>query len=392
MLVDPDNEGMAVRANDWRVESMIAAAHEIDPTMMVANNTHQKAGNSDLNIHFGPKEKHKPWIDTEATPGDTPVGGYWGEFSKETHQADQSYNNYSRIGRYTREMKEHQLERTVNEIEEFNGHVLASTWLQCSPDEGINGPFCGPGGRSELGSGEQKEAPWNMEIDRIHPDAGILWWLEFIQENYGPWEVIPFTKVQDYKEEGIHFFLEEKGVLCIEAENYAEHQVSTYEKYATPHEWVLRTEHDGYSGKGYLQVLPDEWPEGGSGPGSPRDASGAILTYPIRINQAGVYMVCVRGWSLGGESNGVHLGINGILAGEGAGASNMSGFRPHHQWIWEDGRKEGFQVPATLELGKGDHVLYVWNRDDGFCLDKILLLAEPGKPAGEGPAESARVQ
>ena len=386
VLVDPDNEGMAVRSNKWRVESMIAAAHQVDPSMMVANNTHQKAGNSDLNIHFGPKEKHKPWLDTEATP-ERP-GGYWGDFSKKTHQAYKDFQNYSRIGRYTEEMKQHQLERTAKEIEDYNGHVLASTWLQCSPHEEINGPFCEPGGKSELGSENNEHAPWNKEIDRIHPDAGILWWMEFIKAHYGPWEVIPFTKVKDYKEEGIEFFIEENGELCIEAENYAEHQVSAYKEYSIPHEWKPRTEHPGYSGSGYLQVLPDEWPEGGSGPSSPRSPTGAIVTYPIRISQPGEYQVYVRGWSMGGESNGVHLGINGILAGEGPGASNMSGFRPHDQWIWESGRKEGFQVPAVLELGKGDHVLYVWNRDDGFCLDKILLKTKSGKPAGIGPEES----
>jgi hypothetical protein len=92
VFVDPDNEGMAVRENEWRVESMIAAAHEVDPSIMVANNTRQKAGNSDLNVHFGPKEDHKPWLDTEATPKDAP-GGYWGDFSKETHRADSTYFN-----------------------------------------------------------------------------------------------------------------------------------------------------------------------------------------------------------------------------------------------------------------------------------------------------------
>jgi hypothetical protein len=187
VFVDPDNEGMAVRANGWRIESMIAAGHEVDPSIMVANNTRQLAGNSDLNIHFGPVEEHKPWVDTESTPKNAP-GRYWGDFSKETHKADSTYYNYSRIGRYTSEMKKQQLEETRDGMENFNGYVMASTWLQCGPSEGANGPFCSPGGRSDLGSGNNDQAPWNRDIDKIHPDAGILWWLEYMQENYGPWE------------------------------------------------------------------------------------------------------------------------------------------------------------------------------------------------------------
>jgi hypothetical protein len=183
VFVDPDNEGMAVQANHWRVESMIAAAHEIDPSIMVANNTRQKAGNADLNIHFGPKDPTKPWLDTEATPANAP-GGYWGRFSKETHQANDAYYNYSRIGRYTAEMKADQLKATADEIDRYNGCVLASTWLQCGPREGIGGPFTRLGGRSDLGPASDERAAWNRQIDTIVPDAGILWWMEFIQANY----------------------------------------------------------------------------------------------------------------------------------------------------------------------------------------------------------------
>ena len=191
VLLDPDNEGMAVRENKWQIESLIDAAHDVDRMIMVANNTHQSAEHSDINIHFGPKEENKPWLDSEATPEGTGPFSYWGEFSKATHLSDQSYYNYSRVGRYTSEMKKNQLERTLNEIKAYNGHMLASTWLQCGPEEGIDGPFCEPGGRSEMGSSEYEKAPWNINIDKLHPDAGILWWLEFIKKNYGPWEVIP---------------------------------------------------------------------------------------------------------------------------------------------------------------------------------------------------------
>lgn len=186
VFVDPDNEGMAARANKWRIESMIAAAHEVDITIMIANNLKVRAGNADLNIHFGPQKKYKPWLDSEASPDQTP-GGYWGRFSKESHQADKSYHNYSRIGRYTAEMKADQIKTTREHMERHNGYVLASTWLQCGPTEGVNGPFAGLGGRSELGTNNNEQAPWNTDIDTLHPEAGILWWMEFVKETYGAW-------------------------------------------------------------------------------------------------------------------------------------------------------------------------------------------------------------
>jgi hypothetical protein len=82
-------------------------------------------------------------------------------------------------------------------MENYNGYCLASTWLQCGPEEGIGGPICSPGGHSNLGSGENDKAEWNKNIDAIHEDAGILWWLEFVKENYGPW----MTTAQVYARE-----------------------------------------------------------------------------------------------------------------------------------------------------------------------------------------------
>jgi hypothetical protein len=58
--------------------------------------------------------------------------------------------------------------------------MLASTWLQCAPAEGVGGPFTRPGGHSRIENVD-------LEIDQLHPDAGILWWLEYVKRRYGPW-------------------------------------------------------------------------------------------------------------------------------------------------------------------------------------------------------------
>jgi hypothetical protein len=187
-------------------------------------------------------------------------------------------------------------------------------------------------------------------------------------------------------------FVEENGLLCIEAENYAEMKPSTFHKYKHVHQWRFRDDVQGFSGSGFMQALPDERPEDKNGPGSPRDNSGAELSYPVRITSGGAYYVYVRGMSIGGESNGIHVGVDGKLAGMEAGASNMSGFRPHNQWCWENRRKEGYAEPATIMLTRGDHIIHVWNRDDGFRFDKIMLTLSKACPEGTGPEESRRVE
>ncbi len=186
IILDPDNEGMAVSQNDWQIEGLITAAKMAYPDLLVANNTKQDPPNEDLNMHFGKKEAGKPWLDSESTPKTFLKEGYWGTFSKETHQSDSSFYNYSRIGRYTDEMKKHQLLLTQEGIEKYNGIILASTWIQCGPHENIGGPFTKLGGYSEVGSSMDVYSSWNKEIDTLHPDAGILWWMEYIRETYGP--------------------------------------------------------------------------------------------------------------------------------------------------------------------------------------------------------------
>ena len=182
VFVDVDNEGMAHDATGWSIAEMIEAGHAVDRSIMLAyNDSDPPPGNADLYIHHSPKVKGKPWLDTEATPKKSTRGGYWGAFSKQTHQqTDGGWYNYSRIGRYTDEMKSEQLRRTFDEIENGNGHMLASTWLQCGPSAGIGGPFSHPGGHSQIDDVD-------AHIDKLHPDAGVAWWLDSVRERYGPW-------------------------------------------------------------------------------------------------------------------------------------------------------------------------------------------------------------
>jgi hypothetical protein len=190
VFVDVDNEGMAHQATHWSIAQMIDAAHAVDPTIMAAYNDRDPAPvNADLYIHLSPKVSGKPWLDTEATPSNAP-GGYWDTYSKETNvKTGGAFYNYSRIGRYTPEMKRNQYDQTRDGYENYNGHMLASTWLQCGPGEGINGPFMTPGGHSNI-------ADVNASMNQLDRDAGILWWLEYIKGRWGAWNPPPPLKPQ----------------------------------------------------------------------------------------------------------------------------------------------------------------------------------------------------
>ena len=180
VFVDVDNEGMAHDQMGWHIREMIEAAHGVDPSIMVAYNDKDPVpSNADLCIHHSPKVTGKPWLESEGTPKNAP-GGYWGDYSKEAHRATNRYNNYSRIGRYTAEMKQDDYRQTDENVRSYSGHMLASTWLQCTPNEGVGGPFAKPGGRSRI-----KDV--DSDIDELHPEAGILWWLEYVRDRYGAW-------------------------------------------------------------------------------------------------------------------------------------------------------------------------------------------------------------
>ncbi len=175
VIIDPDNEGMSYQHNKWDISKMIDAGHARNLKAIIAYNWKDTPpANADILIHFSPKDGKRPWVESEGTPTNAP-GGYWGKFSKE-----RGYYNYIRIGRYTEKMKKNQIKTGDKDITEHNGHMLASTWLQAGPGEGIGGPFMIPGGLA-------KNPDLDGNVKTLHQDAGIFWWLEHVRETYGPW-------------------------------------------------------------------------------------------------------------------------------------------------------------------------------------------------------------
>jgi len=161
VFVDVDNEGMARAAKGFDNRLMVLAGKAADPCCVIATNFRgESPAEADLAIHHSQRAAGKPYIESEASPGNAP-GGYWGIYSKK-----ESYYNYINIGVYTDAMKAEQIRQTQTHLSKGQGYMLASTWLQCVPPYGPNHR---PGG------------------DGTQADAGIRWWLEFLREAYGPY-------------------------------------------------------------------------------------------------------------------------------------------------------------------------------------------------------------
>lgn len=161
VFVDADNEGMAHRGAGFDIAAMIDAAHAVDPAIAVAwNDASAPAKSADLLIHHSPREKGRVWLQSEGAPKNAP-GGYWGSYSKR-----KGLYNYINIGVYSAAMKEDILKQTREDAQQWNGFMLASTWLQCAAPAG---PQQNPGGDGSA------QAP------------GVRWWLEFVKQTFGPW-------------------------------------------------------------------------------------------------------------------------------------------------------------------------------------------------------------
>ena len=159
VFVDVDNEGMAKRAKEFDTRAMVLAGKAADPCCVIATNFRgEPPAEADLGVHFAKRVTGKPYVQSEATPGNAP-GGYWGKYSKRD-----GYYNYINIGVYNDAMKAEQKKQTVAHLSRGDGYMLASTWLQCVPPYGPNHQ---PGG------------------DGSQDDPGIQWWLEFLRDTYG---------------------------------------------------------------------------------------------------------------------------------------------------------------------------------------------------------------
>ena len=167
VIVDVDNEGMALRGAGFDNRQMVIAGKEADRECIIGTNFKgHPPPEADLALHFAHPVPGKPYIQSEGSPtSGLPLavpGGYWGPYSKQ----DGLYQ-YVNIGVYTKEMKASQIADARAHFERGHGYMLAATWLQAAPPEGPN--HC-PGGNG------------------TRDDPGIRWWLEWLTNAYGPYK------------------------------------------------------------------------------------------------------------------------------------------------------------------------------------------------------------
>lgn len=367
VFVDPDNEGMAAKATGWSIGSMISAAHAVHPNMVLGyNKSGTPPSNADILLHHSPKDGVRPWIQSEGSPGSTP-GSYWGSYSKEG-----GYYNYIRIGRYNDAMKSSQINQTDSDVKNQNGYMLASTYIQCAPFEGIGGPFMNPGG-------EANNPNINDNVKSLQSDAGILWWLKHVKNKYGAWNPGGTPPPS-----GAATFKEVNGLVSMEAEN------------ATNQAW---TSSNDYSSSGVAMTNPG--------------SSSKEMKFKINFSKTGKYYVWFRHRKpdgAGGDYNDCVVKFNGKDLKVGNGNS-VVGMGTHQTSLKFESRPKSHHSedrsfhPFFEVTSAGTHEFVVNSRSDlskGYVVDKIVLIhadkggndSSPsvlGGLSSNGPAETKEV-
>ena len=149
------------------------------------------------------------------------------------------------------------------------------------------------------------------------------------------------------------------GLVVIEAENYTG---------MSDGDWFIHTDHDGYSGDGYLVEFHSE-----NQPAQDWNQSGGV-NYEVQL-EGGEYEIWVRRWvpsiwgRLGREkSNSVWLGINGQPIGESFFDNSPEAF---NHWTWLN-QSEG-ESRLTLSLPEGRHLVNLQGREGGYAIDQIVI-------------------
>jgi hypothetical protein len=102
------------------------------------------------------------------------------------------------------------------------------------------------------------------------------------------------------------------------------------------------------------------------------------LDYKVNFTRAGSFTLFIRGDAGEGQggSDSCFAGLDGVLTPSYVFSSTPD------DWGW--------QGQALDVATPGVHIVTVYAREDGFRVDKLVILAESTAPTGNGPAESPR--
>lgn len=154
-----------------------------------------------------------------------------------------------------------------------------------------------------------------------------------------------------------------------------------------------------FVGTGAMSCLPNNG--GGNNDNATGFVNGSRLAFRCLFRAAGTYYVWVRGRAFDdstatpaqapGDNDSCHVGLNGVAAATGYQVTDF----PATQWQWSRARNGGnasISVPTV-----GVHTFFVYMREDGFMVDRVLITANSGYTGVtqdgvmNGPAASAQI-
>lgn len=178
-------------------------------------------------------------------------------------------------------------------------------------------------------------------------------------------------------------FQEENGILAVEAEHFSG-KVPGSDK-AADVTWALRSDIPGYLGEGALQATSN------SKTAEPVNTDiktyGPALFYEMRFKNHGKYYVYVRGFAPNDNTGGVHDSIHVGLAGEPVATNHTDagyngigiGFNStEFTWVNEYNVAEGnAHFETIIDIPRpGTYVFFIWMREDGVVVDRMILSKE----------------
>jgi len=150
------------------------------------------------------------------------------------------------------------------------------------------------------------------------------------------------------------------GVAVFEAELF------TAEIARSGHAWVTTNDLSGFSGVGFVHVLPNT----GANFNVSWTNTSPELQYVVSFANSGTHRVWVRGNFPTPNDDSIHIGLNG----NPAGASNMTWQSSTNGWAWSNVTTFGtaqITVPSA-----GSHTVNLWMREDGTRVDRIALATD----------------
>ena len=210
------------------------------------------------------------------------------------------------------------------------------------------------------------------------------------------------TNIEEPQLSNLVVFQEADGILAVEAEYFYKQTHDEQRKwYVTHKDKIPKVGRDedtphifGSSNNAYLEVLPDTriTHDDKLIPGenfSNEPGKMAILYYKTNFEHTGRYYVWVRAFSVGGEDNGIHVGLDGAWPVSG---QRMQWCEGKHKWHWESKQRTeavhcGEPWKIYLDIGTpGNHEIMFSLREDGFEFDKFILAKDTTfVPEGPGP-------